>query len=197
MSDTPRYKVIYRITYPNGKIYIGKDVSDSINYFGSAYGPLIAMDFTREQRMRFPILKEIIWESTTASERELHDMEIELIVQHRSNEPEIGYNRLPKPTAVRFLDGPVAAPIDVYENPSNLPDAPTIRSDEAIAIAERDAVKMCEKLYRLKIEVSLELDGWHVKYGINHRPGTRITGGGPHYIIDAQTGAILSKKYYQ
>ncbi len=29
-------KVIYRITYQNGKIYIGKDLTDSINYFGSA-----------------------------------------------------------------------------------------------------------------------------------------------------------------
>jgi hypothetical protein len=28
-------KVIYKITYPNGKIYIGKDLTDSINYFGS------------------------------------------------------------------------------------------------------------------------------------------------------------------
>ena len=25
-------KVIYKITYPNGKIYIGKDFTDSINY---------------------------------------------------------------------------------------------------------------------------------------------------------------------
>ncbi len=28
-------KVIYKITYANGKIYIGKDLTDSINYFGS------------------------------------------------------------------------------------------------------------------------------------------------------------------
>lgn len=25
-------KVIYKITYPNGKIYIGKDFTDSINF---------------------------------------------------------------------------------------------------------------------------------------------------------------------
>jgi hypothetical protein len=43
-------KVIYKVTYPNGKIYIGKDVTDSINYFGSADSSLIARDFTREQR---------------------------------------------------------------------------------------------------------------------------------------------------
>jgi hypothetical protein len=28
--------VVYKITYPNGKIYVGQDVTDSINYFGSA-----------------------------------------------------------------------------------------------------------------------------------------------------------------
>jgi hypothetical protein len=34
-------KVIYKITYPNGKIYIGQDLTDSINYFGSANSKLI------------------------------------------------------------------------------------------------------------------------------------------------------------
>ena len=29
-------KVIYKITYSNGKIYVGQDRTDSINYFGSA-----------------------------------------------------------------------------------------------------------------------------------------------------------------
>ena len=41
-------KIIYKITYPNSKIYIGKDLTDSINYFGSANDILIAADFTRE-----------------------------------------------------------------------------------------------------------------------------------------------------
>jgi hypothetical protein len=41
-------KVIYKITYPNGKIYVGKDLTDSINYFGSASSALIAKDFTKE-----------------------------------------------------------------------------------------------------------------------------------------------------
>jgi hypothetical protein len=43
-------KVIYKITYPNGKIYVGKDLTDSINYFGSADSGLIERDFSREQR---------------------------------------------------------------------------------------------------------------------------------------------------
>ena len=56
-------KVIYKITYPNGKIYIGKDLTDSINYFGSADSDLIAKDFTREERMDFTIRREILMES--------------------------------------------------------------------------------------------------------------------------------------
>ena len=31
-------KVIYKITYPNGKICIGKDLTDSINYLGRTKG---------------------------------------------------------------------------------------------------------------------------------------------------------------
>ncbi len=65
-------KVIYKITYPNGKIYIGKDLTDSINYFGSADGTLIEKDFSREQRRDFTIRKEIIWESETATEKEVN-----------------------------------------------------------------------------------------------------------------------------
>ena len=48
--EAPTLKVIYKITYPNGKIYVGQDVTDCINYFGSASSALIAADFTREQR---------------------------------------------------------------------------------------------------------------------------------------------------
>lgn len=89
-------KVIYKITYPNGKIYIGQDMTDSINYFGSAKDELIAKDFTREQRRDFTIRKEILWESESASNSEVTEKEIEFIRKLRSNDPDIGYNQLPK-----------------------------------------------------------------------------------------------------
>ena len=89
-------KVIYKITYPNGKIYIGKDLTDSINYFGSADSELIEKDFSREQRRDFTIRKEIIWESDAASDHEVSAKEIELIRALRSNDTDIGYNRWPK-----------------------------------------------------------------------------------------------------
>ena len=41
--------------YSNDKIYIGKDLTDSINYFGSADSGLIAQDFSREERREFTI----------------------------------------------------------------------------------------------------------------------------------------------
>jgi hypothetical protein len=57
--------VIYKITYPNGKIYVGQDRTDTLNYFGSADSRLIEQDFTSDERRDFTIRKEILWESDT------------------------------------------------------------------------------------------------------------------------------------
>jgi hypothetical protein len=89
-------KVIYRITYPNNKIYVGKDLTDSINYFGSAQSVLIARDFLREQRRNFTVRRDILWESESASDQEVNQKEIEFIVALQANNPAIGYNRWPK-----------------------------------------------------------------------------------------------------
>ena len=89
-------KVIYKITYPNGKIYIGKDLTDSANYFGSAASALIAADLTPEQRRDLTIRKEILWESDTATSSEVALKEANFIHQYRSNDPAVGYNRWPK-----------------------------------------------------------------------------------------------------
>lgn len=89
-----KMKIIYKITYPNGKIYIGKDLTDTLNYFGSADSKLIEKDFTREQRKDFTIRKEILFESE--EENEINKKESELIRQYKSNDPVIGYNQLPK-----------------------------------------------------------------------------------------------------
>jgi hypothetical protein len=40
-----RTSVVYKVTYPNGKIYVGQDRTDSISCFGSASSALIAKDF--------------------------------------------------------------------------------------------------------------------------------------------------------
>ena len=88
--------VIYKITYPNGKIYVGQDRTDSISYFGSASSELIAKDFTREQRQDFAIRKEILWESETITPAEVMAKELEFILALKSNDPAIGYNRWPQ-----------------------------------------------------------------------------------------------------
>jgi hypothetical protein len=88
--------VIYKITYPNGKIYVGQDLTDSANYFGSASSALIARDFTREQLRDFTIRKEILWESDSATKSEVTVKEIEFILHLRSNDPVVGYNQWPK-----------------------------------------------------------------------------------------------------
>lgn len=95
IAKVGKVKVIYKITYPNGKIYVGKDLTDTLNYFGSAHSRLIEQDFTREQRRDFTIRKEILWESETASNSEVSRMEVEYINALRSNHPSIGYNRWP------------------------------------------------------------------------------------------------------
>lgn len=89
-------KVIYKITYPNNKIYIGKDLTDSINYFGSADSKLIEKDFNSEQRKSFTITKDILFESNNLSDKEINQIEIQFIKQFESNNPEIGYNQWPK-----------------------------------------------------------------------------------------------------
>jgi hypothetical protein len=87
-------KVIYKITYPNGKIYIGKDLTNTLTYFGSVDSNYVEKDFTDEQKYVFIITKEILFESD--DEDEINKMEVELIRKYQSNNPQIGYNKWPK-----------------------------------------------------------------------------------------------------
>ena len=87
-------KVIYKITYPNGKIYVGKDLTNTITYFGSVNSDLVAKDFTRDQRQDFTVRKEILFESE--DEQEVNLLESEYILKYRANDPTVGYNRWPK-----------------------------------------------------------------------------------------------------
>ena len=92
-------KQVYKITYPTGKIYIGKDSIGSNRYMGSPNPDIVNADFeklTDEQRRDYTIRKEILWESEQASEAELSAKEVEMIHKYRANDPNIGYNRWPK-----------------------------------------------------------------------------------------------------
>ena len=43
-------KVVYKITFPIGKIYIGQDVTGSVTYLGSADSAYVAAHFRPDQR---------------------------------------------------------------------------------------------------------------------------------------------------
>lgn len=91
MSDG-RTKVIYKITYPNGKIYVGQDLTGSISYFGSPSSKRVEADFTQEQARDFTLRKQILWESKNATDSEVDAKEIEFILALHSNDPLVGYN---------------------------------------------------------------------------------------------------------
>jgi len=74
------------------------------------------------------------------------------------------------------------------------PASPSIAGDRALAIAQADAVKAYGDLAHYRIQIVLEDDGWHVDYELKN---SKHKGGGPHYVIDPRSSAILSKRYEQ
>lgn len=93
--------LIYKIIYPNNKIYIGSDLTDDINYFGSASSKFIAQEHP-EMKVgdKFKITKEILWISNTATAYEVRKIENKFIIDYESNNPQKGYNQIPKYIAV-------------------------------------------------------------------------------------------------
>ena len=87
---------VYKITYPNGKIYVGVDHRDEISYFGSVDASVVAEDFTAEERRDFTIRKQLLWESEEATPEEARAVEVEWIRRLDANNPDVGYNRWPK-----------------------------------------------------------------------------------------------------
>ena len=59
-------KVIYKITYPNAKIYFGKDLTNSLTYFGSVNSEAASQDFSEIEQRDFTVRKQIIFESESA-----------------------------------------------------------------------------------------------------------------------------------
>lgn len=92
-------KTVFLIVWPNGKIYVGSDLTDTVSYFGSpskTAQAAIAADFPRrEDRRSICIRKDILWESETASSTEVLQMERHFISALSANDPRKGYNRCP------------------------------------------------------------------------------------------------------
>jgi len=70
----------------------------------------------------------------------------------------------------------------------------SLAGDQVLDIAQADAARVYRDLSPYRIQLVLEDDGWHVDYELTN---PRLKGGGPHYLIDAHTGAIVSKRYEQ
>jgi hypothetical protein len=71
---------------------------------------------------------------------------------------------------------------------------PTLAGDQALAIAQADASRVYGDLSPYSIRLVLEPDGWHIDYELKD---PRFKGGGPHYVVDATTGAISWRRYDQ
>ena len=69
---------------------------------------------------------------------------------------------------------------------------PAVSGAQALAIAQKDAESAYRDLSPYRIQIALEPDGWHVDYELKNQ---RLHGGGPHYIIDPQSGSIRWKIY--
>src|SRR5262249_32020792 len=65
---------------------------------------------------------------------------------------------------------------------------PHIPGDQALRIADADAATAYRDLSGYRITISLERDGWHIEYRLK---SPTSAGGGPQYVIDAASGAIL------
>ncbi len=70
----------------------------------------------------------------------------------------------------------------------------SLGGDQVLAIAQADAARVYLDLTLYRIQLVLEDDDWHVDYELKN---PRLKGGGPHYIIDAHTGDVISKRYEQ
>jgi hypothetical protein len=87
-------KQIYKITYPNGKIYVGMDLTGTLTYFGtpSAKAKERIIAELADHRHDLTVRKQILWESETATDAEVRVMEMKLIRETDANDPAIGYN---------------------------------------------------------------------------------------------------------
>lgn len=69
-----------------------------------------------------------------------------------------------------------------------------IDREEALKIAKENAQRIYRDLSIYKIKAELKDEKWYVDYVISD---PQMVGGGPHYVISAKTGEIISYRYEQ
>jgi hypothetical protein len=77
------------------------DLTGYIGYFGSPDRRAIKLDFTAAARRDMTIRREILWESETASDTEVRQIERQHMEALRTYDPTMGYNVWPKRKAKR------------------------------------------------------------------------------------------------
>jgi hypothetical protein len=78
--------------------------------------------------------------------------------------------------------------------PTVSPTGASLAVADVLRIAHQDAQTVYRDLSGYKITLLACPDGWHVDYDLTD---PLSAGGGPHYVIDPQTGAILGRRYEQ
>ena len=74
------------------------------------------------------------------------------------------------------------------------PIKPQVSADAALRIARLDAEQKYRDLSPYRIAIIFEDNHWRIDYEVRN---PNVQGGGPHYLIDAVTGVIRSKRYAQ
>ena len=74
------------------------------------------------------------------------------------------------------------------------PSKPQVSADAALRIARLDAEQKYRDLSPYRIAIVFDDNHWRIDYELRN---PNVQGGGPHYLIDAVTGVILSKRYAQ
>ncbi len=69
-----------------------------------------------------------------------------------------------------------------------------LNSDQILQIARLDAERAYRNLDGYRISLRREEETWFVDYDLKDE---ELNGGGPHYEINARTGAIINKRYEQ
>jgi len=90
-------KQIFKITYPTGKIFIGQDSQERIDFFGNPDNTIVASDFAnlpQSTQHDYKIRKEVLWQTQDCSAKQLTAKQIEFITLYQSDDPELGYNQL-------------------------------------------------------------------------------------------------------
>ena len=69
-----------------------------------------------------------------------------------------------------------------------------VDKQHALKISNDDAKTHYRDLSIYEINIQLVADHWKIDYELKNK---KLRGGGPHYIISAETGEILSKRFEQ